>query len=110
MDIGGGRSPSPFLGGVLNFWEAGDILTGLSGVILVVPEVLAELATVFGLTIPKPGTVGGGVESFPADSMILSSTSARKFSSSSFDVILFAEEDRLLDQGLETTEFFPVEF
>lgn len=109
MDIGGGRSPSPFFGGVLNFWEPGDILTGLNGVLLVVPEVLAELATVFGLTMPKPLMVGGGVASFPADSVIFSSTSAKNCSSFSSDVISFPEEGRLFDQGVETIESIPGE-
>ena len=109
MDIGAGNLPSPFLGGVLNFCEPGDILTGLSGVRLAVPEVLAEPVTVLGLTMPKPGTVGGGVDIFPADSLILSSTSAKNLSSFSSAVILVTEEACLLDQGLETAESTPAE-
>lgn len=83
MDIGGGRSPSPILGGVVNFWEPGDILTGLKGVLLVTPGVLAGLATVLGLAMPKPPMVGGGVAYLPADSLIFSSTSAKNCSSCS---------------------------
>lgn len=108
MDIGGGNSPSPFLGGVLNFWEPGDILTGLKGVLLVVPDVLAEVVMVLGLVTPKPLMVGGGVVNFAADSVILSSTSAKNCSSFSSDVICLAEA-RLLDQGVETTESSPGE-
>lgn len=108
--MGGGRSPSPFLGEVLNFWEPGDILTGLNGVLLVVPEVLAELETVFGLAMRKPLIVGGGVASFPADSVIFSSISAKNFSSFSSDVISFPEEARLFDQGVESIESTPGEF
>ena len=102
MDIGGGRSPSLFLGEVLNFWEPGDILTGLNGVLLVVPELLAEVAIVLGLAILKPLMVGGGVAHLPANSKILSSTSAKNCSSSSSVVIPLAEEARLLDQGVAT--------
>lgn len=105
MDIGGGSSPSPFFGGVLNFWEPGDILTGLNGVLLVVPDVLAEL----GLVTPKPLMVGGGVASFPADSVIFSSTSAKNCSNCSSDIISLVEA-RLLDQGVERTESTPGEF
>lgn len=108
MDIGGGSSPSPFLGGVLNFWETGDILTGLNGVLLVVPDVLAEELMVFGLATPKPLMVGGGVANFAADSVILSSTSAKNSSSFSSDVNSFVET-RVFDQGEETTESKPGE-
>lgn len=104
MDIGGGSSPSPFFGGVLNFWEPGDILTGLNGVLLVVPDVLAEL----GLVTPKPLIVGGGVASFPADCVIFSSTSAKNCSNFSSDINSLPGV-RLLDQGEETTESTPGE-
>lgn len=89
--MGGGRSPSPFFGGVLKFLEPGDIRTGLKGVLLVV---LLEL----GLEIPNPGIVGGGVVILPADIENFSSKSARNVSSC-FSVEI--EEDRLLDQGVE---------
>ena len=102
MDIGGGNSPSPFFGGVVNFWEPGDILTGLKGVLLLVPDVLAELATVAGLAMPKPLTVGGGVVSFPADSLIFSSTSVKNCSSCSSVIISLAWAGLLPDQGVET--------
>lgn len=109
MDIGGGSSPSPFLGGVLNFWEPGDILTVLNGVLLVVPDVLADVLMVLGLVTPKLLMVGGGVANFAADSVIFSSTSAKNCSSFSSEVISFAD-NRLLDQGVETTESKPGEF
>jgi len=73
-----------------------------NGVLLVVLEVLAELATVFGLTMPKPLMVGGGVASFPADSVIFLSTSTKNCSSFSSDVISFPKEALLFDQGVET--------
>ena len=109
IDIGGGSSPSPFLGGVLNFWELGDILTGLNGVLLVVPDVLAEVLMLFGLATPKPLMVGGGVANFAADSVIFSSTSAKNCSSFSSDVISMVDT-RLLDQGEDATESNPGEF
>lgn len=95
IDMGGGSSPSPFLGGVLNFWEPGDILTGLKGVLLVVPDVLTEL----GLAMLNPFTVGGGVANLLADSEILLPMSAKNCSSFSSVVISLFEEPRLLDQG-----------
>lgn len=100
--MGGGNSPSPFLGGVVNFWEPGDILTGLRGVLLVVPELLAGVATLLGLAMTKPPMVGGGVAIFPADSVIFSSTSAKNSSSFSSDEISL--DDGFPDHGLETTE------
>lgn len=93
----------------MNFCELGDILTGLKGVLLVVPEVLAEVATVLGLVIPTLPTVGGGVANFPADSVNFSSTSVRNRSKSSSDVISFREDTRLLDHGVHTTESRPDE-
>lgn len=102
MDMGGGRSPSPFFGGVLNFCDPGDILTGLRGVLLVVPDVLVGVVMVLGLAKPNPAMVGGGVAILPADSENLSSTSAKNCSSCATDDISLAEDDRLCDQGVET--------
>lgn len=106
MDIGDGSSPSRFLGGVLNFCEPGDILTGLNGVLLVVPDVLAEVVMVLGLEIPKPLMVGGGVANFAAVSAIFSSTSSNNCFSFSSDVISLAEP-RFFDHGVETIESNP---
>lgn len=102
IDIGGGRSPSPLFGGVENFWEPGDILTGLRGVLLGVPEVLVELGRLLGLTTPNPLMVGGGVANLLADSVILSSTSARNLSSCSSVAISFWKVALLFDQGVAT--------
>lgn len=99
--MGGGSSPSPFFGGVVYFWwEPGDILTGLKGVLLVAPEAVAEVATDPGLAIPKPRMVGDGVTAFIADSVIFSSTSARNCSSIASVCIPFALPELCRDHGV----------